>query len=201
MAIFLGAIDLHSISMDLPTTYLASARNQFLYYKRLGEKTFAQLSDEQLFHRADAEANSIAIVVNHLRGNMRSRWTDFLTTDGEKEWRQRDSEFEDMLSTRAEMMARWEEGWQCLFDALATLNAGNFGTTVLIRNQAHTIVDAVNRQLCRYAYHVGQIVLLGRLQQGNAWQSLSIPRGGSTAFNEEKFARGAHGGHFTDDLK
>ena len=181
--------------MDISTNYLESARNQFAYYKRLGEKTFAQLADEQLFHRADPEANSIAIIVNHLR------WTDFLTSDGEKEWRERDDEFEDVIATRAEMLARWEEGWQCLFDALYTVNAENFGTTVLIRAQEHSIVDAVNRQLCHYSYHVGQIVLLGRLLKGPQWKSLSIPRGGSSAFNQEKFARGTHGGHFTDDLK
>lgn len=187
--------------MDLPTTYLSSARHQFAYYKQLGEKTFAQLEDDQLFHRSDPEANSIAIIVHHLWGNMRSRWTDFLTSDGEKPWRERDREFEDELTTRAGLLAQWEEGWKCVFDALDTVNTDNFGTTVYIRAQAHTIVDAVNRQLCHYAYHVGQIVLLGRMLKGTGWNSLSIPRGGSAGFNEEKFGRGRHGGHFTDDLR
>ncbi len=187
--------------MDLPTIYLASARQQFAYYKQLGERTFAQLSDDQLFQRHDPEANSIAIIVHHLRGNMLSRWTDFLTSDGEKPWRERDREFEDELNTRAEVLAEWEKGWACVFDALDTVTVDNFGTTVHIRAQAHTIVDAVNRQLCHYAYHVGQIVLLGRLLKGPAWNSLSIPRGGSTEFNREKFGRGHHGGHFTDDLR
>jgi hypothetical protein len=187
--------------MDHATTYLASARAQFAYYKALGEKTFAQLEDEQLFWRADPEGNSIAILVHHLWGNMRSRWVDFLTSDGEKEWRERDREFEDVITGRAEMLALWEQGWQCVFDALDTVNADNFDTTVHIRAQAHTITDAVNRQLCHYAYHVGQIVLLGRILKGDAWKILSIPRNASQAFNREKFGRGAHGGRFMDDLK
>lgn len=187
--------------MDHATTYLASARAQFAYYKALGEKTFAQLEDDQLFWRADPEGNSIAILVHHLWGNMRSRWTDFLTTDGEKEWRERDREFEDVITSRAELLALWEQGWKCVFDALDTVTPDNFDTTVYIRAQAHTIIDAVNRQLCHYAYHVGQLVLLGRILKGEGWRSLSIPRGGSSTFNQEKFGRGAHGGHFTDDLK
>lgn len=187
--------------MDHATTYLNSARQQFTYYKLLGEKTFAQLEDEQLFQRSDPEANSIAIIVQHMWGNMRSRWTDFLTSDGEKEWRQRDAEFEEAIADRGTMMTSWEEGWQCVFAALDTVDASNFDSTVYIRAQAHTIMDAVNRQLCHYAYHVGQIVLLGRLLKGPAWNSLSIPRNTSIAFNKEKFGRGRHGGHFTDDLR
>ncbi len=187
--------------MDMPAAYLKSAREQFSHYERLGEKTFEQVSDEGLFRRSDPDANSIAILVNHLHGNMRSRWTDFLTSDGEKEWRERDREFEDLITSREEMLARWNEGWQCLFAALDSVNTGNFDTTVYIRNQENTIIDAVNRQLCHYAYHVGQIVLLGREERRGDWKSLSIPRGGSTAFNTEKFGRGLHSGHFTDDLK
>lgn len=187
--------------MEFAPTYLTSARHQFAYYKQLGERTFAQLEDHHLFHRADPEANSIAIIVHHLWGNMLSRWTHFLTTDGEKPWRERDREFEDELTTREAMLARWEEGWACLFQALGSITPENVDTTVYIRAQAHTIVDAVNRQLCHYAYHVGQIVLLGRMLKGPAWNSLSIPRGGSAGFNQEKFGRGKHGGHFTDDLR
>jgi len=187
--------------MDHPTTYLTSARQQFQYYRQLGEKTFDQLQDEQLFWRSDADANSIAIIVQHLHGNMRSRWTDFLTSDGEKEWRTRDLEFEDMINDRATLLDRWNTGWQCVFDALDAVNSANFDTTVYIRAQAHTITDAVNRQLCHYAYHVGQIVLLGRTLKGPEWNSLSIPRGNSSTFNQEKFARGKHGGHFSDDLR
>lgn len=187
--------------MDHSTTYLNSARHQFTYYKTLGERTFSQVDDAHLFWRADAEANSIAIIVQHLHGNMRSRWTDLLTSDGEKEWRERDLEFEEVITDRATLLARWEEGWQCVFAALDTLNAGNFDGIVYIRAQAHTITDAVNRQLCHYAYHVGQIVLLGRILKGPQWASLSIPRGNSGTFNQEKFARGQHGGHFTEEMK
>jgi len=187
--------------MDHATTYLNSARHQFAYYKLLGEKTFAQLEDEQLFQRSGPEANSIAIIVQHLCGNMRSRWTDFLTSDGEKEWRQRDAEFEEAIADRATMMLRWNEGWQCVFNALDTLNSGNFNSTVYIREQAHTITDAVNRQLCHYAYHVGQIAILGRILKGPGWSSLSISRNSSREFNQAKFGRGKHGGHFTEDLR
>jgi hypothetical protein len=187
--------------MDHATTYLHSARHQFTYYKTLGERTFAQLGDEHLLWRADAEANSIAIIVQHLHGNMRSRWTALLTSDGEKEWRQRDLEFEEVIGDRAMLLARWEEGWQCVFDALDTLDPGNFDSTVYIRAQAHTVTDAVNRQLCHYAYHVGQIVLLGRMLKGSTWCSLSIPRGNSARLNQEKFTRGLHGGHFSEEEK
>ncbi len=187
--------------MDHATIFLTSARHQFNYYKQLGEKAMAQVDDAQLLKRTDDQANSIAIIVQHLHGNMRSRWTDFLTTDGEKEWRERDLEFEDVISDRATLMGRWESGWQCVFDALDTISPTNFDTTVYIRAQAHTITDAVNRQLCHYAYHVGQMVFFARMLKGPTWQSLSIPRGNSGTFNQEKFARGEHGGHFTEDLR
>ncbi|UTW64617.1 DUF1572 family protein [bacterium SCSIO 12741] len=185
----------------MEANYIISARKQFEYYQALGSKTFDQLSDEDLFKKDHSDGNSIAIVVNHMWGNMRSRWTDFLTADGEKEWRQRDQEFEDLIQSREELLTKWEEGWNCLYSALDSVNEDNFSTPVYIRNQAHTIVDAVNRQLCHYAYHVGQIVLMGKQYQGSDWQSLSIPKGQSKAFNAEKFSRGKHGGHFTDDIK
>lgn len=179
--------------------YLSSIHKQFEYYKLLGEKTFAQLSDEQLFHRYDEEANSIAIIVGHLHGNMLSRWTDFLNSDGEKEWRQRDQEFESTIEGRAEMVEQWEEGWACLFKAIGSVNEDNFEQLVYIRNQGHTIVEAINRQLAHYAYHVGQIVLLGRMLKGAEWQSLSIPKGGSAGYNKEKFSKEKQQGHFTDE--
>jgi hypothetical protein len=181
--------------------YLPSTKKQFEYYKSLGEKTFDQLEDEQLFWQYNPESNSIAIMVNHLWGNMMSRWTDFLSADGEKHWRQRDLEFEDIIKTRQEMMERWNEGWECLFTALDSITEENFSTKVLIRNQEHSIVEAVNRQLAHYAYHIGQIVYCGRMLVGNRWQSLSIPKGASKAFNAEKFSKGKHGGHFSDDSK
>ena len=181
------------------SNYLSSIHKQFKYYKLLGEKTFAQLSDEQLLHRHDPEANSIAIIVGHLSGNMLSRWTDFLDSDGEKEWRNRDQEFEPVIESRKRLLEKWNEGWTCLFNALGSVNEGNFDQPVYIRNQGHTIVEAINRQMAHYAYHIGQIVLLGRLAKGHDWQSLSIPKGGSSAFNEDKFSKEKSHGHFTDE--
>ena len=181
--------------------YLQSVKKLFEYYKSLGDKTFVQLKDEELFWQFNPESNSIAIMVNHLWGNMLSRWTDFLNADGEKEWRNRDQEFEDVITNRKAMLEKWEAGWRCLFEALDSVNEDNFHSPVYIRNQAHTIVEAVNRQLGHYAYHVGQIVFVGRMIKGKHWQNLSIPKGQSTEFNQEKFAKGKHEGHFTDDLK
>lgn len=182
-------------------SYLQSVVKLFEYYKSLGEKTMSQLSDEELFWQYNAESNSMAIMVNHLWGNMMSRWTDFLNSDGEKEWRQRDEEFEDVIKNREELLKKWEEGWDCLFYALSTINENNFDTEVYIRNQAHSIVDAINRQMMHYAYHLGQMVYLGRMIKGGSWENLSIPKGESKSFNAQKFAQGQHGGHFTDDIK
>ena len=181
--------------------YLYSSLKQFEYYKNLGERTFNQLSDSELFWQYNEESNSIAIIVNHLWGNMKSRWTDFLISDGEKDWRDRDAEFEDTIKSKDELIALWEEGWGCLFAALKSVNKNNFNTEVFIRDQSHTIIEAINRQLCHYAYHVGQIVYLGRMIKGVEWVSLSIPKGKSTEFNDQKFSKGKHKGHFTDDLK
>ncbi|MGI4735920.1 MAG: DUF1572 domain-containing protein [Janthinobacterium lividum] len=184
----------------MPTSdFLSSARKQFAYYKLLGDQTFAQVSDEQLFWQPNPACNSLASIVKHLWGNMLSRWTDFLTTDGEKPWRAREAEFDNDLATRAAVLAHWEAGWQCLFRALDGLTAADLGRTIYIRHQGHTVLEAINRQLAHYPYHVGQLVLMGKLLQGEAWQSLSIPRGGSAAFNAEKFAQPPHQEHFTDD--
>ena len=181
--------------------YINSVKKQFEYYKILGEKTFDQLSEEELFWQFNEESNSITLTVNHLWGNMKSRWTDFLISDGEKEWRNRDMEFESIIKTRTEMLKKWDDGWNCLFEALNSVNESNFDSEIFIRNQSHSIVEAVNRQMMHYAYHIGQIVFLGRMLKSQDWQSLSIPKGGSKAFNQEKFARGEHRGHFTDDIK
>ncbi len=167
--------------------YLQSARKQFEYYKLLGEKTFAQLTDEQLFWQYHAESNSIATIVKHLWGNMLSRWTDFLTTDGEKEWRHREAEFDNDLQSREELMAKWNEGWDCLFRALDSVNESNFDTILYIRNQGHSITEAINRQLAHYPYHVGQIVFIGKMVKDADWDSLSIPRGGTQQFNATMF--------------
>ena len=181
--------------------YLNSVKKQFEYYKILGEKTFVQLNEDELFWQFNEESNSIAITVNHLWGNMKSRWTDFLTSDGEKEWRNRDLEFESIIKSKTEFLQKWNDGWACLFAALSSVNETNFDTEVFIRNQRHSIVDAVNRQMMHYAYHIGQIVYIGRMIKGKDWQSLSIPKGKSKDFNAEKFSKGKHKGHFTDEIK
>lgn len=183
-----------------PDNYLLSARKQFEYYKMLGDKTIGRLSDEQIFWQYNEQSNSIAILVKHLWGNMLSRWTDFLTSDGEKTWRNRDGEFEADIKDRAELLAKWEAGWACLFQALDTVHAENFDTTIYIRNMGHTIVEAVNRQMAHYAYHVGQMVYLGRMLKGDNWESLSIPKGASKTYNKEKFAQPKRKAHFTDEF-
>ncbi|MEQ8359014.1 MAG: DUF1572 family protein [Cytophagales bacterium] len=180
--------------------YLINIKTQFKYYKSLAEKTFDQMIEEDLFKQYNEESNSIAIIVNHLRGNMLSRWTDFLNSDGEKEWRQRDMEFESVIKDKEDLIQKWEEGWQCLFDALDSIKEDNFNTKIYIRNQEHSIVDAINRQFAHYAYHVGQIVYIGKMYSKN-WKSLSIAKGKSSDFNRKKFDKGRHKGHFSDDIK
>jgi hypothetical protein len=178
---------------------LTSFRRQFEYYKQLAEKTFEQVSDEKLFWQANSESNSIATIVKHLHGNMLSRWTDFLTTDGEKETRQRDAEFENDIRTREAMMQKWNEGWSCLFAALDSLKLEDLSKIIYIRNQGHTVLEAINRQLAHYPYHVGQIVFIGKLVQGDTWNSLSIPKGKSNEYNKEKFEQPKSRQHFTDE--
>lgn len=184
----------------MSTAYLPSVIKQFEYYKQLGEKTFAQLSDEQLFQQYNAESNSIATIVKHLWGNMLSRWTDFLTTDGEKEWRKRDAEFDNDIQTREELMAKWNEGWNCFFNAIHPLTEEDLGREIFIRNQGHTVMEAINRQLAHYPYHVGQIVFIGKMFCDKPWESLSIPRGNSNAYNADKFAQPKQKAHFTDEF-
>lgn len=188
--------------MAIPFTedYLQSVQKQFAYYKMLGEKTFDQIGPNGFFWQPATDANSIAIIVNHLAGNMLSRWTNFLSEDGEKSWRHRDGEFEDQLGTEEAVRRRWEEGWACLFEALASIRPESFDQLVYIRNQGHSITEAVNRQVAHYAYHVGQIVLLGKILLGEKWESLSIPKGKSQAFNKEKFGKEKKQRHFTDDF-
>lgn len=180
--------------------YLNSVRKQFEYYKQLGDKTFSQLQDEHLFWTFNEESNSIATIVKHLSGNMLSRWTDFLTSDGEKEWRNRDSEFEDSITTRQELIDKWEEGWKCFFDALNALKTEDMDKIIYIRNQGHSVMEAINRQLAHYPYHVGQIVFIGKMLSENGWNSLSIPKGKSQDFNAEKFSNPKQKQHFTDEF-
>lgn len=179
--------------------YLDSAKKQFQYYKQLGDKTFAQLNDDALFWQFNEDSNSIAIIVSHLSGNMLSRWTDFLSTDGEKQWRNRDEEFEQQITSKQELVAKWEKGWDCLFHAINPLTTADLNRIIYIRNQGHTVLEAINRQLAHYPYHVGQIVMLGKMLAKDGWQSLSIPKGKSQAYNQNKFAQPKQNKHFTDD--
>ncbi len=181
-------------------SYLTSIQKQFEYYKSLGEKTFDQLSETQLFWQSDEEANSIAIIVKHMAGNMLSRWTNFLQEDGEKTWRNRDAEFENSFNTKEDVLNAWNQGWSCLFEALRQVNEDNLESIVYIRNHGHTITEAINRQLSHYSYHVGQIVFIGRMLKKEDWVSLSVPKNQSKEYNKEKFAKEKRRTHFTDDL-
>jgi len=171
--------------LQFTTSYLEDALSLFRYYKRLAERAMEQVSDEQLFETLDPEANSIAIIVKHMAGNMRSRWTDFLTSDGEKPTRNRDSEFVAPAATRAHLLAEWETGWACLFAALEPLTGADLARTVTIRGEAHSVVQAINRQLAHYPHHVGQVVLLAKHFAGDHWKSLSVPRNQSAEFNRK----------------
>ncbi|MEM7551526.1 MAG: DUF1572 family protein [Bacteroidota bacterium] len=181
--------------------YLSSIRKQFEYYKTLGERTLSQIGDEDIIWSYDSESNSIAVIVNHLWGNMMSRWTDFLTSDGEKEWRKRDQEFENEIKTREQLMDKWNEGWECLFHALDSINEDNFDTTVYIRNMGHTITEALNRQLAHYSFHIGQMVYVGKMIRREQWESLSIPKGKSREYNAEKFSQPKRMEHFTTEFR
>lgn len=160
----------------------------------------AQVEEEDLFRQYNPESNSVAIIVNHLTGNMLSRWTNFLDSDGEKKWRNRDQEFEAIIKNKKELEKKWDRGWACLFDALANINADNFDQLIYIRNQGHTITEAINRQMAHYAYHVGQITYICKMIKGKDWQSLTIPKGTSQDFNAQKFAKAKQPGHFTDEF-
>ena len=171
--------------------YLTDVAEQFRDLKSLAERAIAQLSDDQLFTAIDEEANSIAALMKHVGGNLRSRFTDFLTSDGEKPDRHRDTEFDVSDDTKATIVKRWEEGWQCLFDALESLADDDLAKTVFIREEAHSVVKAVNRGLTHCAAHVGQIVLLAKHLRGSDWESLSIPRGKSEEFNASMRQKGS----------
>jgi len=186
--------------MEFLPLVLASYQKQFAYYRHLGEATMAQLADEELFRDDAAGSNSIAVIVKHLAGNMKSRWTDFLTTDGEKPWRNRDDEFNADFNDRAELVTAWAEGWAVLEDAINGLEPEQLSTIVYIRNEGHTVAEALNRQLAHYAYHLGQVVLLGKQLKGTEWQSLSIPKGDSVKFNAGKFAEEKGVRNFIDGL-
>jgi len=171
------------MALVFTTSYIEDSKAIFRQHKRLAEAAIAQATDEQLTATLDPEMNCIAQIVKHMTGNMRSRWRDFLTTDGEKPTRNRDSEFEEPPATRAELMTLWDEGWACLFAALDGLSDADLGRTVTIRGEAHSVMQAINRQVAHYAYHCGQIVFLAKHLQSANWKCLSVPRKKSDEFN------------------
>lgn len=183
----------------MDNAYLESVIKQFRYYRMLGEKAMDQLEPEQLFIAVNVNSNSIATIVKHLWGNMLSRWTDFLTTDGEKPWRDRDAEFDNDIADKEELLNKWNEGWDCLMNALTSLTPEQLSQIIYIRNEGHTVQEAINRQLAHYPYHVGQIVFAAKLLKESDWSSLSIPKNSSRAYNEGKFAKERAVRHFTDD--
>lgn len=180
--------------------YLSSVIKQFQYNRELGWKTITQMPDEALGWQHNPESNSIVTLVKHLSSNMLSRWTDFLTSDGEKDWRNRDDEFEAELLDRDSLKAAWDKGWDCLISTIKSLKPDDLEKIVYIRNQGHTVVEAINRQLSHYSYHVGQIVFIGKMVCNDQWQSLSIPRGQSKSYNKEMFAKEKSRAHFTSDF-
>ncbi|HEX6191154.1 MAG TPA: DUF1572 family protein [Chitinophagaceae bacterium] len=163
--------------------FLTTAIRRLKYYKDLGDKTFQQLSLEQLHFRPNEASNSIAMIVQHMTGNMLSRWTNFLTEDGEKPWRQRDDEFEEHALNYQQVLDLWEKGWACFLDALTSLSEDDLLKTVYIRQESLTVIDAINRQLAHYPYHIGQIIFIGKIVKDNSWTSLSIPKGKSQQYN------------------
>lgn len=174
---------------EFSTSYLQDSLSLFRYYKKLTERAMEQVTDEQLFAALDGEMNCIAIIVKHLTGNMRSRWIDFLDSDGEKPDRKRDTEFENPPATRAELMKLWEQGWSCVFSALEPLSDADIDRTVMIRGEPHSVMQAINRQIAHYSYHCGQIVFLAKHLQSSKWKPLTVPRGKSEDFNQKVAAK------------
>ena len=170
------------MALKFTTSYVEDSTTIFRYYKKLVERAIQQLTDAQLFAVLDGEMNSIAVIVKHMAGNMRSRWTDFLTSDGEKPGRDRDEEFSAPPPTREALLEIWEDGWQRLLGTLESLSDADLGRTITIRGEPHSVMQAINRQVAHYSYHCGQIVFLAKHLSGDGWQTLSIPRGKSTDF-------------------
>ena len=189
------------MSSTIEKDFLESSIKLFRYYKSLGEKAIEQLTDAQVLIQPNEASNSIALIVHHLSGNMISRFTDFLTTDGEKPWRNRESEFVETYSDKKVMMEAWEKGWSCLFSALESLRPSDLGTLIFIRNEGQTVMEAIQRQLAHYPHHIGQILFQAKILKGNDFKSLSIPKGGSADFNKDKFSQEKERRHFTEGLK
>lgn len=181
-------------------TFLESAIRMFKYYRGLAESAINQTDTAHLFRAPAVESNSIAIICKHLAGNMLSRWTDFLESDGEKPWRNRDQEFENNFNSREELYNYWNKGWDCLFKALENLRPSDLQRIVYIRNEGHSVMDAITRQLCHYSYHCGQIVFLSKFYVDANWNSLSIPRNKSAEYNNAKFEEPKTVRHFTDKV-
>jgi hypothetical protein len=181
--------------------FLQSIIKLFGYYKSLGDKTFDQLTNEELQWRPNEASNSIALIVHHLSGNMLSRWTDFLTSDGEKPWRDREAEFEMGYNDKQSMVDAWNKGWSCLFATLEGLKEEDLEKIIYIRNEGQTVVEAIHRQLAHYSSHVGQIMFIGKQIKGDDWKSLSISKGGTKEFNADKFNKPQERKHFTEGLK
>jgi hypothetical protein len=171
--------------VSLGKEYLTATIKRLKYYKSLGDKTFEQLEDKDFHYKPGSESNSIAIIVQHLSGNMLSRFTDFLTEDGEKEWRQRDDEFEMHDQSKNQVIEIWEKGWNCCFSSLESLNDEDLVKTIFIRKEPLSVVDAINRQLAHYPYHIGQIVYIARMIKNENWKNLSIPKGDSVKYNTD----------------
>lgn len=184
--------------MSTDENFLESARKLFRYYKTQGEKAIAQLTDAQINLRPNDASNSIALIVHHLSGNMLSRWTDFLTSDGEKPTRNREAEFEEGYPDKKTMLEAWENGWNALLTTLDSLKPGDLSTIIFIRNEGQTVLEAIQRQLAHYPLHIGQILYQAKALTGNDFQSLSIPKGNSAAFNAQKFSAERGIKHFTD---
>lgn len=180
--------------------FLNDSIQLFEYYRSLGQKSLDQVSDEMLTWTPDEETNSLSVMVKHLWGNMMSRWTDFLDSDGEKEFRKRDEEFVCSWESRDEIQDKWNEGWDCLFHTLHSLQSDDLEKTIYIRNKGHLVLEAIQRQLGHYSYHVGQMVFMAKIIQKGDWQSLSIPRGKSTEYNAKQFSKPKRKEHFTDDF-
>ncbi len=184
----------------MPNPCIESLSKEFNYYRSLGEKTLDQLSETELNWTPNEGSNSIATLVKHLSGNMLSRWTNIFNEDGEKSWRNRDREFINEANSKAAILKDWTTGWDCFFDSFNQLGQSDLETIIYIRNQGHTVLEALNRQLAHYAYHVGQLVFIGKLIKNTDWVSLSIPKGKSADYNASKFSNKKSKTHFTEDL-
>ncbi|MFN8252623.1 MAG: DUF1572 family protein [Ferruginibacter sp.] len=171
--------------MSAGTLYLESALKRLRNYKELGDKTFSQLTETDFHFQPNESCNSIGVIIQHMAGNMLSRWTDFMTSDGEKEWRNRDGEFEEQQMSKGQLLDFWEKGWNCCFNAISALTEADLSKTIQIRTESLTVVDAINRQLAHYPSHVGQILLMGKIIKGSNWQNLSIPKGHSASYNKD----------------